>query len=105
MDLAADDGRVRRRAAPRPGRVAALVAVLPGHTTNSRIRGHLRLVEPARAVPLGGAWLPDAVSAAGRGDRSPAGSAGDPAHAIGHCALRGSRVGGGCDPGTVRLAA
>ena len=65
MDLAADDGRVRGRAAPRSRRVAALAAVLSGRAANRRVRCRLRLVEPARAVPLGGAWLSDAVSAAG----------------------------------------
>ena len=43
-----------------------------------------RLVEPARAVPLGSARLPDAVSAAGRCGRAPAGSAGRAAPAGGH---------------------
>ena len=38
VDLAADDGGVRRGAAPRPARVAGLAAVLPGRATDRRVR-------------------------------------------------------------------
>ena len=50
------------RAAARSRRVAALAAVLSGRTADRRVRRRLRLVKPARAVPLGGAWLSDALT-------------------------------------------
>ena len=65
MALAADDGGVHGGAASRSDRVAVVAVVLPGCSANCCVRGGLRLVESAGAVPLGGARLSDAVSAAG----------------------------------------
>ena len=50
-----------------PGEWRSLAAVLPRRAADCGVCPDLGLVGPARAVPLGSAWLPDAVPAAGGG--------------------------------------
>ena len=72
VDLGADAGTVRRRPAPRPGRTGAPGCWLPRRPADRAVRAGRRVVQPARAVPLGGARLPDAVPPARRGGGNPA---------------------------------
>ncbi|MBN8909693.1 MAG: glycosyltransferase family 39 protein, partial [Rhodospirillales bacterium] len=107
VDLAAADGRLRPGGLARATGMARVAARLPRGAAHLGVHPGLRLVEPSRALPLGGTRLPDAVPAARRARRARPGArlARDPHLAGRHRHLRAGWGDGDGAPGRLRPAA